>query len=245
MTRTLAVVLIVAIMAVGGCASAPPPQPRSAGPVQHLQRVAIVTSGESKFTVATDGTGQAEMPVDGVMADLARWLPGWYGAIVVPLARIVRAVVRTLGDDSLTTSTASRIGQVSPRAIVADAFARRLAESRQFLEVRTMERELVGDERRGVDAVVRVSVPTWGILRVREATPDLLSGFADVRAQIVVPTTGTVLWEYAEDVTHPDRRPLGAFTGESDVARSERVEVLERAGQRLATEFLYARGLAR
>jgi hypothetical protein len=153
--------------------------------------------------------------------------------------------MRSLGDDTVTTRTASRIGQVSPRTIVADAFARHLAESRQLGDVRMLERELVGDERRAVDVIVRVSVPTWGILRVREATPDLLAGFADVRAQIVVPTTGTVLWEYAEDVTHPDRLPLGAFTGESDVARSELVEVLERAGQRLATEFLYARGVAR
>ena len=103
----------------------------------------------------------------------------------------------------------------------------------------------MGDERRHVDAIIRVTVPAWGLVRVREGKPDLLAGFADVRAQVVVRATGTVVWEHDEDVTHPERLPLQAFTRDADLARHELLEVLERAGQRVANEFLYARGSGR
>ena len=49
-----------------------------------------------------------------------------------------------------------------------------------------------------------------------------------------------VVWEHEEDVTHAERLPLQAFTGDGELARQELKEVLERAGQRLANEFLYA-----
>jgi len=90
-----------------------------------------------------------------------------------------------------------------------------------------------------------VTVPAWGLVRVREGKPDLLAGFADVRAQMVVRETGTVVWEHDEDVTHPERLPLQAFTRDSEFARQGLLEVLERAGQRVANEFLYARGAGR
>jgi hypothetical protein len=128
---------------------------------------------------------------------------------------------------------------------VADAFARRLKASGQFAEVRTAEREPVGDERRRADAIIRVAVPAWGLMRVREGKPDLMAGYADVRAQMVVRETGTVVWEHDEDVTHAERLPLQAFTRDGEFARQGLLEVLERAGQRVANEFLYARGAGR
>jgi hypothetical protein len=105
--------------------------------------------------------------------------------------------------------------------------------------VRVLDREPVGAERG--HAIVRLTVPSWGLVHVREGKPDLLAGFADVRAQVVVPETGAVLWEHEEDVTHPERLPLQAFSRDREVARQRMMDVLERAGRRLANEYLYAR----
>ena len=115
----------------------------------------------------------------------------------------------------------------------------------QHDQVRTLEREPVGEDRRRTDAIVRVTVPAWGLVRVREGEPDLLSAFADVRAQMVLRGTGVVVWENNEDVTNPERLPLAAFTKDREFTRHELTEVLERAGQRLASELLYARGAGR
>jgi hypothetical protein len=249
MRRTAAVFLVVTLLPLAGCASSAPPPPSplpTARPNDQVRRLAVVSTGDSKFAMSEDRSSQAAaVPVDGIVSEVAKWIPGWYGAVLVPLAKLVASALTTRGDSKLTSETASRIGEVSPRAIVADAFARRLAESGQFHEVRMMDREMSGDERRRVDAVVRLTVPTWGLLRVREGKPDLVSGFADVRAQMVVGTTGTVVWEHEEDVTHAGRMPLTAFTGDSQFARNELTDMLERAGQRLAAELLYARGPAR
>ena len=245
MTQTLAVLLVVTLLGLSGCASSAPPPPPRVGPVDHVRRVAILGTGESKFTMIDDRIASAGADVDRIVTEVARWLPGWYGAIVAPLAKLVYSVFASGADEKLAASTASRIGQLSPRAIVADAFARRLAESGQFQEVSALDREPVGDERRRVDVIVRVTVPTWGLMRVREGKPDLLAAYADVRGEMVVGTTGTVVWQHDEDVTHPERLPLSAFTADRELARHELVDVLQRAGQRMATELLYARGVAR
>lgn len=74
-----------------------------------------------------------------------------------------------------------------------------------------------------------------------EGKPNLVAAFADVSAQAVVPETGAVLWEHEEDVTHPERLPLDAFTRDRQFTRQGIVDVLERAGHRLAAEYLYAK----
>jgi hypothetical protein len=92
---------------------------------------------------------------------------------------------------------------------------------------------------------VRVTVPAWGIIRVRERDPDLVSGFADVQASMVMGRTGVVVWDGSEDVTHPESAPLASFVRNRDFARETMIGVLERAGQRLANELLYARSAGR
>jgi len=67
------------------------------------------------------------------------------------------------------------VAGISPTAAVSIAFAQTLAASEQFQEIQMLEREPVGEERRRLDAIVRLTVPTWGIVRVREGDPDLLS----------------------------------------------------------------------
>jgi hypothetical protein len=108
-----------------------------------------------------------------------------------------------------------------------------------------LEREPTDEDRQQIDALVRVTVPSLGIVRVREGKPDMMAAYADVRAQVVVRPTGVVVWEHDEDVTHPERLPLQALTDDGGLTRQELKEVLERAGQRLANEFVYARSAGR
>jgi len=129
--------------------------------------------------------------------------------------------------------------------VVADSMAKTLEASGWFTDVRTFDREPSAEDRRGADAIVRVSVPAWGLVRVREGEPGFLSGFADVRGQMARRGTGVVLWEYSEDVTNPEQIPVDAFLGDRQFARQAMVDVLERAGQRLANEMLYSRSAGR
>jgi hypothetical protein len=65
--------------------------------------------------------------------------------------------------------------------------------------------------------------------------PPQVAGFADVRVEMVRRETGVVVWEHEEDVTHPERFSLDALSKDRVV-----VNVLERAGRRLANEVVYA-----
>jgi hypothetical protein len=134
---------------------------------------------------------------------------------------------------------------ITPGAVVAEAFARSLQLSGPFDEVVALGREPVGETRRNVDAIVRLTVPTWGLMSVRDGDAPLVAGFADVRAQLVARESGVVLWEHEEDVTHPERFSVETLKRDRALSREELIEVLERAGRRLATEFLYARSRAR
>jgi hypothetical protein len=241
MMPTLALVLVVAMVGLSGCASSAPPPPTSGVRGTDLQRIVIVGSGESKFTMIHDSP-EAAKTFDGIVNEVLKWIPASYGAILGPLAKIASSAISSGAKAKREAAAASQVGAVSPAAVVADAFVRRLQASGQFADVRAVEREPVGDARRQADAIIRVTVPAWGLVRVREGKPDLLAGFADVRGQMVVRATGTVLWEHDEDVTHGERLPLQAFTRDADFARHELLEVLERAGQRMASELLYARG---
>src|SRR5262249_57372122 len=86
-------------------------------------------------------------------------------------------------------------------------------------------REPLGEDRRRADAIVRLTVPAWGLMRVREGEPDLHSAFADVRGAMVLRGTGVVVWERTEDVTGLERFPLASFTDERELTREQLVEV--------------------
>jgi hypothetical protein len=160
--------------------------------------------------------------------------------LLLPLVPLVHEGISGAVASDQQTTIGARLRDVTPRQIVANQLAQRLEASGRFGEIVQFDREPVGEERRRTDALLRLTVPRWGMVQVREGAPGLVSAFADVRAQLVARETGVVLWTRSEDVTHPDRLPLGTFAGQRDLARAELVEVLERAGQRLASELLYA-----
>jgi hypothetical protein len=199
----------------------------------------VVVSGESKFSVMYEGDFQFDRTLD----DVLRWTP--YAGLWRALAQAVQWGVNRMSEAERQALTRPHVQDLVPPNVVAGAFSRALVATGWTREVRMLEREPVGAERSGAEAVVRLSVPSWGLLRVRQGKPDLLAAFADVRAQVVVLETGAVLWEHAEDVTHPDRLPLRTFSRDRDFARQVTIEVLERAGRRLASEYLYARAAGR
>jgi hypothetical protein len=234
--------LAVLILGLSACAPSVSPQslaPPSAGPAGDLRRLVVVPSGDGRLTIP--GTARDDDSTVGrVFGEIAKWYPK--AALWGALATAVQRGIDWLVADGRSSTGARPVRDISPGAVVADAFTRTLVASGQFDQVRSVAREPTGDERREMGALVRVVVPAWGLVRVREGKPDMMAAYADVRAQIVVHPTSTVVWEHDEDVTHGERLPLQAFTGDSALSRQALLDVLERAGQRLANELLYARG---
>jgi hypothetical protein len=238
---TFTAVLAVAMFSLWGCASSTSPPRPSVRPFDDVRRLVIVVSGESTFTMVEHAVEPGR-----TFDEILKWIP-WipYSVALRPVAQLVhRGINWALETDRAARAAPSLVG-VSPRLVVAEAMARTLRASGWFDEVRTLEQEPAGDERRNADAIVRISVPAWGLVRVREGKQDLLSGFADVRSEMAVPGTGVVLWEDSQDVTQPERVPAESFLGSRDFARQEMIDVLERAGQRVANELLYARSAGR
>ena len=232
------VVLVLVVAALAGCAaSAPAPapalRPTKAG-LDGVRRLVIVASGPSEFAV-DQGTKQAPRELDEVL----KWLP--YQEIVVPIAKAVYWGITWLFDTARASDTLAP--DVAPGVVAAEAFARSLmASGGPFYEIVATDREPVGAARRNAEAILRLSVPSWGFVRVREGQPARVAAFADVRAEIVLRETGVVAWQHQEDVTHPEELSLEAVTGNRALARDQLTGVLERAGRRLASEFVYTWG---
>jgi len=237
--RAVAVLLVLAV-ALSGCASSAPPRP-AARPFDHVRQLAIVVSGESRFSVlehrAEPGRTFDEVLKWGVLSP--------YQALLRPVAELVHKGVNWLLDVDRKADAAVDLGGIAPRSVVSAAFVQALEASARFDEIQIYAREPLGEDRRRAEAIVRISVPAWGLVRVREGEPDLVSAFADARAEMVAPGSGVALWEAAEDVTDPERLPLKSFTGDRDFTRQQLIDVLQRAGHRLASELLYARSAGR
>jgi hypothetical protein len=225
------------LLSLWGCASAPPSRP-AASPFDDVRRLVIVASGESSLSVVGHHA-QPGRTFDEILA----WYPTQ--AWMRPLAKLLHKGINWALELGQTASISGRVDDISPRTVVVTAMAEKLRASGWFDEVRTLEREPTAGDPRHDDAVVRVMVPAWGLVRVLEGDPDLLAGFADVRGYLTIPGAGVVLWETTQDVTAPGQFPVDTFMKDPDFARRELVDVLERAGQRLASELMYARSAGR
>jgi hypothetical protein len=231
--------LSVATLFFWGCASSATPPLLVARPFDDVHNVAIIVSGESAFAVAEDRVEPGR-----TFDEILKWHP--YGGALRPVAKLVHRAINKVRDADQAATAARNVDGVSPGSTVARAMARTLEGSGGFKEIRILEREPSGDDcPRDDAALVRVTVPAWGIIRVRDGDPGLVSGFADVQASMVMGRTGVVVWDGTEDVTHPESAPLASFVRNRDFAREAIVDVLERAGQRLANELLYARSAGR
>lgn len=233
-----AVLVALATGALSGCGQPEMPRPQAvAGPLGTVRRVVVVASSDSAFSVMENRSDPGR-----TFDDIVKWTPyAWLRG----LGPLVHEGINRLLDFGGTARAAPDAEGISPRSIVSGALARRLSASGTFEDVRAVASEPLGEERRGADGLVRVTVPAWGLLRVREGNPNLLSAFADAHAELVSPATGVVVWALTEDVTGPDRLPLESFSRDRPFTRQQLIEVLARAGERLASELLYARGAVR
>jgi hypothetical protein len=235
--RAVAVLLVLALVAVAGCASSGPPRPAPRS-FEHVRQLAVVVSGESAFTVLEHRAEPGR-----TFDEILKWsFMSPYQSLLRPFAELVHRGVNWLLAGDSTEAAKVDLGDITPRSLVAGAFVQALEASGRFDAIRAYGREPVGDERRRADAIVRVTVPAWGLVRVQEGDPELLSAFAETRAEMVVPGSGVTIWTSGEDVTDAERLPLRAFTGDREFSRQQLLGVLQRAGQRMAAELLYARG---
>ena len=184
-------------------------------PFDDVHRVAIIVSGESAFVVAEDRVEPGR-----TFDEILKWHP--YGGAFRPVARLVHRAINKVRDADQNATAARNVDGISPGLTVARAMARTLEASGGFREIRILEREPSGEDRpRDDGALVRVTVPAWGITRVREGDPGLVSGFADVQSLMVMGGSGVVVWDDSEDVTHPESAPLASFVRNRDFARGQ------------------------
>ena len=239
MHRRVAVPWVLVVVVLSACTStAPAPSRSTSRPFENVRRIAVVASGDTAFAVnehrAEPGRTFRKILKSGPFES-------WWQ----PLADLVHRGINWLLDVDRTSEASAGVSGVSPHEIVSAAFGAALAASGQFDAISLLSREPVGDDRRRADAIVRLTVPAWGLVRVREGEPDLHSAFADVRAEMALRGTGVAVWQQSEDVTDLERLPLTAFTGDREFTRQQLIDVLQRAGQRLASELLYARSAGR
>jgi len=232
--------LVLILLTLWGCASpAASPPFRVGWPPDDVRRIAIISSGDTAFTVA-----QQRSEPGRTIDEILKWHP--WGAALRPVAKLVHRAINDLRDVDRGADASAHVNGISPGPIITRAMARALESTGQFAEVRALEHQPGDDGVPGDDAVVvRVIVSAWGITQVRQDDPDLVAGFADVRAQMTMAVTGVVLWNDNEDVTLPVPAPLALFVRDRTFARDAMLEVLERAGQRLASELLYSRSVGR
>ena len=235
-----AVAVLLVLLALAGCATTPPP--RSAAPsFEHVRQLAVVVSGDSTFTVLEHRAEPGR-----TFDEILQWgMFGSYRSVLRPIAELVHRGINWLLEVDNTSDARVDLGDLTPRAAVAGAFVRALEASGRFDEIRAYGREPLGEDRRRADAIVRITVPAWGLVRVQDGDPELLSAFTDARVEMVAPGSGVTIWATGEDATGAERLPLRAFTRDREFTRQQLLGVLERAGQRMASELLYARGAGR
>lgn len=235
-----AVAVLLVLLALAGCATTPPP--RSAAPsFERVRQLAVVVSGDSTFTVLEHRAEPGR-----TFDEILKWsFMSPYSSLLRPFAELVHRGVNWLLATDSTGAARVDLGDITPRSLVAGAFVQALESSGRFDAIRAYGREPVGEERSRADAIVRITVPAWGLVRVQEGDPELLSAFADTRAEMVAPGSGVTIWTAGEDVTDAERLPLRTFSGDREFTRQQLLAVLQRAGQRMAAELLYARGAGR
>jgi len=237
MARPFIRLLTITLIVASGCAPAPTRGPVPVSNVRSFEgvrRLAIISFDAAGFTLV-EHRSQPGRTLDEVLA----WAP--YGAALRPLAALVhRGVSSGLARDH-EIMVAGSVYDVAAGQVVAEAMAGQLRASGFLDEVRVVASEPIDTANRPKEALVRLTVTSWGLVRVRD-DPDLFSSFSDVTGFLGVPGTGVVLWEHREDVTGPDQIQFEAFRRNPPLTRREVVKTLQRAGERLAAELLYARG---
>ena len=103
MKKAFAVLVVLAMFPVGGCASsspAPHPSPRT---FDNVRRLAIVASGETRFAVLEHSSEPGR-----TFDEILKWNP--YRAVLAPLMRLVHQGINTIRFVRSSASRLERIG---------------------------------------------------------------------------------------------------------------------------------------
>ena len=112
---------VLVLFMVSGCASSVPPTPPTARPAEGVRRIAIVATGDSKFTVVEHRSEPGR-----TFDEVVKWAPyPW----LRPLGALVHSGISWLLDSGRAATTAADVGVVAPRVVVAEVLSRRLQAS--------------------------------------------------------------------------------------------------------------------
>src|SRR5262245_33381454 len=210
MLKSVVVVCALAVLPLSGCASSTPSSVPAVSapapcPFDGVRRFSIVATGEIRFAVLEPATEPGR-----TFDEVLKW--NTYGPLFRPLAALVHQGIHWLIGLDRAADTAPET-KVSPQVIVSTAFARALRARGRFEEVRAVEREPMGADRQRIDVIARVTVPEWGLVRVRAGDPALVSAFAEVRAQMTASGTGGLVWETSKEETERESLTIASFEG--------------------------------
>src|ERR1041385_4960021 len=120
--RAVAVLLVVVLVAVAGCASTTPPSRPAAQPIDRVSRLAVVVSGESSFAVVVDSAEPGR-----TFNEILKW--GLWGSDtgwLRPVADLVHRGINWLLDLDRTSDAKVDLGDATPRTVVTAAFVQAL-----------------------------------------------------------------------------------------------------------------------
>src|SRR5437773_9148320 len=139
MKRAVAVLCILALSALSGCASSAPARQQAGRPFDDVRRLTGVVSGESQFNVV-EHSAEPGRTFDALL----KW--SRYGTLLKPIAGLVHQAINWLMASDSKTDAAGDLRDVSPSQLVARAFeemgtgARERRRSRSSVGVRRRAR---------------------------------------------------------------------------------------------------------
>src|ERR1043166_8170346 len=146
MKKAFAVLVVLAMFPVGGCASSSPAPHARLRAYDNVRRLAIVPSGETRLAVL----GHSSEP-GRTFDEILKWNP--YRAVLAPIMRLVHQGINWALESDRVSAASHHIDHLSPRTVVTDALARALEASGRYDQIRTLEREPVGEDRRRKGAI--------------------------------------------------------------------------------------------
>src|SRR5215813_13855393 len=141
MKHAVAVLLVLVVAGVSGCASSsPPPRTSTSRPFDDVRQLTIVVSGQSEFAVL-ENSAEPGRTFDQILP----WTG--YPGLLKPIADLVHQVINWFVESDRKADATADLRDVSPAWLVAQAFEETLRASGRFDDVRTLRREPVGDDR--------------------------------------------------------------------------------------------------
>jgi len=201
--------------------------------MQGVRRLAVTVFPETEFTVVKERRG-------GASAAAVSGIP--FGVVGVLVAAGAYSAITTAKDKDHAAAVSPHVTSLVPQEVFTASLIRTLEQSGRFSDLKVTQQPLGSGERERFDGVLEIKLPAWGLVIVAR-DPDLMSGFVELDVRMTA--AGAMVLEEAYTALGRERYPLEAFGGDAVMTRRELTETLQVAGQRLAYELLYPRGIAR